>query len=78
MACILLRSCAVRLHDSQAYRKMDVTREGISRMEVTQSMYLDTITSICTLTNVISVYVFSKSVVYYMRLSVMPTYYSEK
>ena len=29
MACILLRSCAVKLHDSQAYRKMDVTRERI-------------------------------------------------
>ena len=30
MACILLWSCAVRVHDSQAYRKMDVTRERIS------------------------------------------------
>ena len=28
MACILLRSSAVRVHDSQAYRKMDVTRES--------------------------------------------------
>ena len=27
MACILLWSSAVRVHDSQAYRKMDVTRE---------------------------------------------------
>ena len=26
MACILLWSCAVRVHDSQAYRKMDMTR----------------------------------------------------
>ena len=24
--------CAVRVHDSQAYRKMDVTRESISRI----------------------------------------------
>ena len=28
MACILLWSSAVRVHDSQAYRKMDVTRES--------------------------------------------------
>ena len=32
VACILLWSSAVRVHDSQAYRKMDVTREGISRI----------------------------------------------
>ena len=32
MACILLWSLAVRVHDSQAYRKMDVTRERISRV----------------------------------------------
>ena len=32
MACILLRSSAVWVHDSQAYRKMDVTRERISRI----------------------------------------------
>ena len=31
MACILLWSSAVRVHDSQAYMKMDVTREHISR-----------------------------------------------
>ena len=30
MACILLWSSAVKVHDSQAYRKMDVTRERIS------------------------------------------------
>ena len=30
MACILLWSSAVRVHDTQAYRKMDVTRERIS------------------------------------------------
>ena len=30
MACILLWSSAVRVQDSQAYRKMDVTREHIS------------------------------------------------
>ena len=32
MACILLCSSAVRVHDSQAYRKMNVTRECISRI----------------------------------------------
>ena len=32
MACIHLWSSAVRAHDSQAYRKMDVTRERISRI----------------------------------------------
>ena len=32
MACIRLWSCAVRIHDSQAYRKMDVTKERISRI----------------------------------------------
>ena len=30
MVCILLWSSVVRVRDSQAYRKMDVTREGIS------------------------------------------------
>ena len=32
MVFILLWSYAVRVHDSQAYRKMDVTRERISRI----------------------------------------------
>ena len=32
MACILLWSSAVRVHDSHAYRKMDVTRERIRRI----------------------------------------------
>ena len=32
MACILLWSSAVRVLDSQAYRKVDVTREHISRI----------------------------------------------
>ena len=32
MACILFWSFAVRIHDSQAYRKMIVTRERISRI----------------------------------------------
>ena len=32
MVCILLWSSALRVHDSQAYRKMDVTREGIRRI----------------------------------------------
>ena len=32
MACILLWSSTMRVHDSEAYRKMDVTRERISRI----------------------------------------------
>ena len=37
MARILLWSSAERVHDSQAYRKMDVTRERISRiLELTE------------------------------------------
>ena len=32
MACILLWSSAVRVNDLQAYRKMDVTKECISRL----------------------------------------------
>ena len=32
MACILLWSSAVRVYDSQAYKRMDVTRERISRI----------------------------------------------
>ena len=32
MACILLVSAAVRVYDSEAYRKVDVTRECISRI----------------------------------------------
>ena len=32
MACILLWSSAVRVHDLQAYRKVDVTKERISRI----------------------------------------------
>ena len=40
MACILLWSFAVRVHDSQAYRKMDVTRERISRILELREMLL--------------------------------------
>ena len=32
MACILLWSSAVSVHDSQLYRKIDMTRERISRI----------------------------------------------
>ena len=32
MACILLLSSALRVHDSQAHRKISVTRERISRI----------------------------------------------
>ena len=38
MACILLWSSAVRVHDSQAYRKMDVTRQRISRILVVSAV----------------------------------------
>ena len=40
MACILLWSSAVRVHDSQAYRKTDVTRESISRILELREMLL--------------------------------------
>ena len=42
MACILLWSSAVRVHDSQAYRKMDVTRERISRILELREILLST------------------------------------
>ena len=32
MVCILLRSAPVRVHDIQAYRNMDVTRDRIGRI----------------------------------------------
>ena len=40
MACIRLWSSAVRVHDSQAYRKMDVTRERFSRIFERREMLL--------------------------------------
>ena len=40
MVRILLCSSAVRVHDSQAYRKMDVTRERISRSLELREMFL--------------------------------------
>ena len=40
MACILLCSSAVKVHDSQAYRKMDVTRERVSRILELREMLL--------------------------------------
>ena len=40
MACILLWSSAVKVHDSQAYRKMDVTRERITRILELREMLL--------------------------------------
>ena len=40
MACILLWSSAVKVHDSQAYRKMDVTRERISRILELREIFL--------------------------------------
>ena len=40
MACILLWSSAVRVHDSQAYRKMDVTRKCISLILELREIFL--------------------------------------
>ena len=40
MACILLWSSAVRVHDSQACRKMAVTRERISRILILREILL--------------------------------------
>ena len=40
MARILLCSCAVRVHDSQAYRNLNVTRECISRILELREMLL--------------------------------------
>ena len=40
MARILLCSSAVRIHDSQAHRKMDVTRECVSRIMELKEMLL--------------------------------------
>ena len=40
MACILLWSSAVGVHDSQAYWKMDVTRERISRILMLREILL--------------------------------------
>ena len=40
MARILLCSSAVRIHNSQAYRKMDVTRERVSRILELREMLL--------------------------------------
>ena len=50
MACILLWSSAVRVHDSQAYRKMDVTRERISRILELRQILLSIQTG-CSLVN---------------------------
>ena len=40
MDCILLWSSTVRVHDSQAYRKMEVTRERISRIFELREIHL--------------------------------------
>ena len=40
MACIFLWSSAVRVHASQAYRKVDVTRKRISRILELREMLL--------------------------------------
>ena len=40
MARILRRSSAVRVHDSQAYRKVDVTRERISHIQELREMFM--------------------------------------
>ena len=40
MACIILRNSAVRVHDSQAFSMMNVTREHISRILQLREMLL--------------------------------------
>ena len=40
MACILLLSSAVGVHDSQAYRKMNITSERISRILELREIHL--------------------------------------
>ena len=40
MACILLWSSAVRVHDSHAYRKMDATRECINHISELREILL--------------------------------------
>ena len=40
MTCILLCSSSVRVYGSQAYRKIDVTRERISRILELREMFL--------------------------------------
>ena len=47
MACILLWSSAVRVHDLQAYRKMDMTRECISRILELREILLSIQTGFC-------------------------------
>ena len=44
MSCILLWSSAVRVHDLQAYRKMDMTRERISRILELRELFLSFLT----------------------------------
>ena len=46
MACILLWSFALRVDGSQAYRKMDVTKERISRIVEVREMLLSFQTSL--------------------------------
>ena len=46
MACILLWGSAVRVHDSQAYRKIDVTRESISPILKLREILLSSQTSL--------------------------------
>ena len=43
MAGILFSSCAVRIHDSQAYRKMDVTRERLIMKRIKTHLIADEI-----------------------------------
>ena len=45
MACIFLLSSVVRVHDSRAYRKMDVPRKRISRILETREILLSFQTS---------------------------------
>ena len=61
MACILLWSSTVRIRDSQAYRKMDVRRERISRILELREILLS-FQSGFSLVNVVVVYAILESI----------------
>ena len=55
MACILFWNSVVRVHDSQANRKMNVTRERFSRIMELREIFLSFQTDLCVLTLVVVV-----------------------
>ena len=68
MACILLYSSAVRVHDSQAYRKMNVTREPISCILELKEMLLSFQTGF-NLVNAVVIYAILESNPHQLQLS---------